>query len=121
METSSLPMFIVIEAAVLAAGHNFHHWKKIWGALDNPVRLVFNYTYGTVSIIGSFVWWLLYEKPTDPLDIAHVIMAMSVTGGVVVVGAYGVDWLIDWIKNLIDGRKLDDILRNKHDAESKKQ
>lgn len=108
METPSLPIFIAVEVAVLGVGHYFHHWKKVWGALDKPIRLMFNYTYGTLSIIGSFVWWLLYELPTDPRDIARVIIAMSVIGGITVVFAYGVDWFADWLQTLIEEKKLND-------------
>lgn len=108
METSSLPLFIAVEIAILAAGHWVPHWKMILGSRDNPVRLIFNYTYGVVSIIAPFIWWLRHELPTSPLDIADVLIAMAIIGGMTVVAAYGIDWIAEWLKNLIETKRLKD-------------
>lgn len=120
MDTPTLPMFLAFEIAFLAAGHWIPHAKSFLGALNSPFRLIFNYTYGVIAIIAPFIWWLRHERPTDPIDTANVLLAMSVIGGITVSAAYGIDWLAEWLKRVFEERKMNDIKRTK-DAESQRK
>lgn len=93
METSTLPYFITLECLALGFGHYFPYWKRFLGSLTNPIRLMFNYTYGVLSIGGPFVGWLLRDLPTDPRYIAWQFCGFAIVGGAVVAFTYFVDWI----------------------------
>lgn len=118
METSTLPLWITLECLALGFGHYMPHWKKVLGPLSNPIRLMFNYTYGTLSIGGAFVGWLLRDLPTNPYEIAWTFCGFCVVGGVVVAFTY----FVDWIDSKVQTNKTQNALleRQKRDVETER-
>lgn len=99
VETSTVYLFIMIECLFLGFGHYIPHWRNIFGKLENPIRLMFNYTYGVIAINGSFIGWVWKDQPTEPRQIIHNLIVFTVIGGVVVAFTYLVDGIVQYMQN----------------------
>lgn len=113
---------LILSVALLGFAHYFPHLRALIGKpIEHPVRLKTNYTIGILCIFLPFTAWLLGDQPTNPAQIASVMWIFITSGGVSVLFMYWMDGYIETLVNAKNHKEQNDILRNNHDAEHKRQ
>ena len=111
-------IFLILVVLALVAEHYFPYWVELTGhKLPSPVRLIVNYSAGTLAWFGPFTAWLILNGRSD---VALVGWGFALLAGLTVILLYVADRFIANKLNLRDSLEVNSLLeRQKNDAKQR--